>query len=272
MGRNIDLHMHSTYSDGTSTPQQLLELVRASGLSAFSITDHDTLEGYQAARTLVAGDDPELVPGLELSVTLEGSDLHLLAYMFDQDDLDLNKAIRAFQERRGERGQMMVDLLNQLGIGITYEDVQNQSGGAVIGRPHVARAMVEKNYIREYEEAFRKFIGPDGPAYVPKMNFTPAEAMQLIHGAGGLAVLAHPAIDNKDVYIEMLVDLGLDGLEAYHPSHSKPHVDRYIHLAKRYRLAVTGGSDFHGSDDRYGMIGAGAIPYAYLEKLKMRKQ
>jgi len=271
MGRFIDLHMHSDYSDGTSSPRQLLELVRANNISAFSITDHDTLEGYQVARGLLTDGDPELIPGLELSLTVEGGDLHLLAYLLDQNDTPLNEALRAFQERRSERGRLMVNRLNEMGIEITYDDVRKQSGGTVIGRPHVARAMVEKRYIGQYEEAFRKYIGPDGPAYVPKMNFTPQEAISLVHGAGGLAVLAHPGIEDKEKYLDMLVDLGLDGLEVFHPSHTQSHIDRYKHLAERYRLAVTGGSDFHGSGDRYSMIGTGKVAYECLEKLKMKK-
>lgn len=271
MRRYVDLHMHTHFSDGTGSPQQVLELVKAAGIRAFSVTDHDTLEGYHVTRALLSENDPELVTGLELSVTVDDSDMHILAYLFDPDNRPLNAALEQFQNRRQERGRLMVNRLNDLGMDISYEDVRRQSGGVVIGRPHVARAMVENRHIREYEEAFRKFIGTDGPAYVPKMNFKPNEAIDLIHGAGGLAVLAHPGIDEKDKYLEMLVGLGLDGLEVYHPSHSKSQIDRYKHLADRYRLGISGGSDFHGSGDRYDRIGTGKIPYACLEQLKKKK-
>lgn len=271
MKRRIDLHMHTLYSDGTSSPEELLELVRDSGIMAFSVTDHDTLEGYLAAREIVSENDPELIPGLELSVTVDGEDMHILAYLFDCENKQLAAALAEFQKRRAERGRTMVTKLNQLGIDITIDDVEKQAGGAVIGRPHVARAMFEKRSIDYYEEAFSKFIGSRGPAYVPKMNFTPQEALKLIHGADGLAVLAHPAIDNKDTYLEMLVDMGLDGIEVYHPAHSVSHVDRYKHLADRYRLVMTGGSDFHGLNGRYDLVGTQMVPYEYLETLKARK-
>ena len=159
-----------------------------------------------------------------------------------------------------------------MGMDISYEDVEKQSGGTVIGRPHVARAMFEKGATRYYEEAFGKYIGSNGPAYVPKKNFTPEEAINLTHEAGGLAVLAHPAIDDKESFLQMLVDLGLDGIEVYHPSHKQSHIDRYKHLADKYRLVMTGGSDFHGANGRYDVIGSQKVPYEYLENMKARIQ
>ena len=166
----------------------------------------------------------------------------------------------------------MVDKLNALGLEVTYGDVEKQAGGGVVGRPHVARALHERKSTRYYEDAFERYIGYDGPAYVPKANLTPAEAIDLVHGADGLAVLAHPAIDNKDRYLEMLVDLGLDGLEVYHPFHNDAHVDQYKHLAGKYRLLMTGGSDFHGGNGRYAMVGTQKVPFEYLEQLKAKKK
>lgn len=272
MKRYIDLHMHTTFSDGTSTPEQLVSMVRESRLAAFAITDHDTLQGYQAALRVLTDDDPELVPGVELSVTIENGDMHILAYLVDPDNAKLQKTLDGFRQHRDERGKAMVDKLNALGIEVTYEDVDKQADGAVVGRPHVARAIHARGNTRYYEEAFERYIGYDGPAYVPKSNFTPAQAIDLIHEAGGLAVLAHPAIDNKEKYIEMLIDLGLDGIEVYHSFHNQSHIDRYKHLAQRYRLLPTGGSDFHGSNGRYGTIGNQKVPYEYLQQLKAKKK
>lgn len=272
MASRIDLHLHTKYSDGTSQPEELLELVRSSGVKAFAVTDHDTVDGYRAVNDLLTENDPELVTGVELSVDVENGDMHLLAYLIDPDNQRLTDALAAFQERRNERGKLMVEKLNQLGIDITYADVQAQAGGSVIGRPHVARAMFKKNTITYYEDAFRSFIGFDGPAYVPKRNFAPSEAIEVIHAAGGLAVLAHPGIDDKEMYIEMLVGLGLDGLEVYHPSHKQNDVDRFKHLAQRYRLMVTGGSDYHGPEGRYGRVGSQNVPYRHLEEMKAKKK
>lgn len=272
MARYIDLHMHSTFSDGTSTPAQLLGMVKDSRLAAFAITDHDTLLGYENIVTQLSDSDPELIPGVELSVTHENSDMHILAYLVDPDHPGLKAALDGFQQHRRERGKVMVDKLNALGVSISYADVEKQADGAVVGRPHVARAMYDRKSTGYYEEAFDRYIGYDGPAYVPKSNFTPAQAIELIHAAGGLAVLAHPAIDNKEKYLDMLVELGLDGIEVYHSFHSRPHIDRYKHLAQRYRLLATGGSDFHGADGRYDMIGNQKVPYEYLERMKAKKK
>ncbi|UCD62670.1 MAG: PHP domain-containing protein [Candidatus Zixiibacteriota bacterium] len=272
MAAHIDLHLHTCFSDGTTSPGELLELVRDAGLSAFSITDHDTLGGYHAVRQILADGDPELVSGVELSVSVEHGDMHILAYLFDPAGDELRDELERFSKKRSERGKLMVDKLNRLGIDITFEDVRAAAGEGVIGRPHVARAMHEKKAVAYYEQAFHKYIGFDGPAYVPKANFTPKKAIDLIHRAGGRAVLAHPGIDDKGGFVGMLVDLGLDGIEVYHPSHTRPDVDRFKHLAGRYRLVVTGGSDFHGVESRYGMVGSQKVPLSHLDNLKALKK
>ena len=268
----IDLHLHTRCSDGTAAPEELLELVRMSDVKAFAVTDHDTLGGYRAVKGMLSERDPELVPGVELSVEVEDGDMHLLAYLIDPEHEGLRDALSEFQKRRNERGKIMVDKLNKLGIDIAFADVEAQAGGSVIGRPHVARAMFEKKAIKYYEEAFRSYIGFGGPAYVPKQNFSPEEAIKIVHEAGGLAVLAHPGVDDKGRYIETLVGMGLDGLEAYHPSHKQSEVDRFKHLAQRHRLVVTGGSDYHGIEDRYGRVGSQNVPYQCLEDMKAKKK
>ena len=166
----------------------------------------------------------------------------------------------------------MVEKLNELGVDITFDDVLKQSHGTVVGRPHVAKAIFQRGATNTYEEAFVKYIGNNGPAYVPKVHFTPQRAVELIHQADGLAVLAHPGIGDKDKYLDMLIGFGLDGVEAYHPSHQQSQVDRYRHLADRHRLLVTGGSDFHGLNARYDAVGSQRVPYECLEKLKELKK
>ena len=270
MRQYVDLHLHTCLSDGLSTPLELLEIVRSKNISAFSVTDHDSLDGFRAVRELVTEGDPELITGLELSVSHENGDVHLLAYLFDSNDATLNKAVVDFQITRNRRGRMMVDKLNSLGVEISFEDVETMANGGAIGRPHVAEALQRNGAISNYEVAFAKYIGKDGPAYVPKANFTPEEAIRLVHGAGGLVILAHPGIDNAHEHLELLVELGLDGIEIYHPSHKQSQTDRFREMARRFDLVVSGGSDFHGRDGRAGMVGSQKVPYSCLEQLKER--
>jgi hypothetical protein len=272
MNRNIDLHLHTDYSDGTTSCEELLQIVRTTDLSAFSVTDHDTLHGYWRIKELLAADDPELVPGLELSVTMESSDVHLLAYLFDPSHEPLVEALEEFRCRRNRRGKRIVEKLNAMGVGISFDDVQATAGPAAIGRPHIAETMFRMKAVRTYEEAFEKYIRNGGPAYVPKRNFTPEEAIAAVHEAGGVAVLAHPMLDAAYRHIEYLASLGLDGIEIYHPVHQPSDVERLRHTAERYRLVVSGGSDYHGRDGRYGMVGSQRVPESCLEKLKEKAQ
>lgn len=262
--------MHTNHSDGTTSAAELLEIVRAKKLSAFSVTDHDTLAGYWAIRSLISEDDPELIPGLELSITADGGDLHLLAYLFDPDNEPLKAALDRFRERRNHRARLIVQRLNELNIDISFEEVQNVAGEATIGRPHIADTMVRSKAVGSYEEAFEKYIRNSGPAYVAKMSFIPEEAISLVHRAGGVTVLAHPILDNTARHVEMLAGLGLDGIEIYHPVHKQSDIKRLKHLAERYRLLVSGGSDFHGRSTMYGMVGSQNVPEELLDNLKQR--
>lgn len=268
MKRYIDLHMHTFYSDGVKTPEELIDLVRKSKVEVFSVTDHDTIDGFREIKKLVTEDDPKLITGVELSVSLEDGDMHILAYCFDENSDEFNAALNQFQIERNRRGEEMVRRLNALDVPLEYELVVKQARGTVIGRPHLAKALFDNGFTKYYEEAFAKYIGDNGPAYVPKNNFTPAEAISLIHNAGGLAVLAHPGINSKEKYIDILVENGLDGIEAYHSSHKLRDVERYKHLADKHRLLITGGSDYHGLENRYGRVGSQKVPYKYYELLE----
>ncbi|HWR82033.1 MAG TPA: PHP domain-containing protein [Candidatus Deferrimicrobium sp.] len=266
----VDLHLHTHYSDGTTSPADLLEIVRSKGLSAFAVTDHDTMDGYWAVRSMLRPTDPELVVGLELSVTVDGGDLHLLGYLFDPENMALITALAEFRLRRNQRARLMVQRLNDMGIEVSFEDVQQVAGEAPVGRPHVADALVSRGAVRSYDEAFEKYIRNGGPAYVAKKNFTPEDALNLLHDAGGVAMLAHPVIDDRERHLEMLVGMGLDGVEAYHPVHRQSDVERLKHAADRYRLLVTGGSDFHGRSSRYGLVGSQNVPVKHLDEIKLR--
>jgi len=272
MAGHIDLHLHTHFSDGVATPSELLAMVRERNLLAFAVADHDNLDGYRAVKELLNDDDPELITGIEFSVAHDDLDMHMLAYGFDPDNRELNEAIEKFQENRNQRGEKMVERLNQLGIDLTLEQVQKIAGGAAIGRPHVARALAAIGAVKSYEASFRDYIGKDKPAYVPKANFTPADTIRIVHRAGGVAVLAHPTIDSTIDHLEMLVGLGLDGVEVYHPSIGKGERDRFKHLAERHRLITTGGSDYHGLEGRYGTVGSEKVPARLLVDLKQRCQ
>jgi len=267
MNEFVDLHMHTNCSDGVCTPAEILEKVRSANLSAFAITDHDTINGYAAVQNMLSESDPQLICGVELSSSYNESDLHILAYGFDPDYIQLTDALTRFQEARNERGQKMVEKLNQLGVKISYQDVEKIAGPGVIGRPHVATAIFDSGAVSRYNEAFEKFIGVGGPAYVAKANFTPREAIELIHAAGGAAVLAHPAVGDAHRHISMLVGLGLDGLEVFHPEHSSEDVKKFKKVAQEFGLSITGGSDYHGREGRNNNIGSQRVSLIYLTEL-----
>lgn len=264
----VDLHIHTNCSDGVFTPAEILEKVRAAKLAAFAITDHDTIEGYRKVLERLTPKDPELITGIELSSSYETSDLHILAYGFDPDNIPLNNAITKFKDARTQRGKKMVEKLNQLGVKITYEEVQKKAGSGVIGRPHVAEAIFDSGAISRYNEAFEKYIGVSGPAYVAKANLSPNEALELIHSAGGTAVLAHPMVGEAYQHIEMLAGLGLDGIEVFHPEHSGEDTKKLKKVAQEFGLSITGGSDFHGRDGRNDKIGSQKVSYVYLSHLQ----
>ncbi|MCM2272891.1 MAG: PHP domain-containing protein [candidate division Zixibacteria bacterium] len=264
----IDLHMHTNFSDGVCTPEELLENVRRSGVVAFSVTDHDTLDGYRAIRALLSANDPELLPGVELSVSMESDDVHMLAYFFDPDSSEFNEALENFRQKRNHRGRMIVEKLQGIGLDIPFEAVEETAGGSVIGRPHIAETLQRLKAVGGYQEAFDRYIKKDGPAYVPKAFFEPSEAIEMVHRAGGITVLAHPMIDNMLRHLERLVEMGLDGIEVRHSNHSAGDVTRLGKIAGRYGLLQSGGSDFHGREGRHGVVGSQHVPVAYLESMK----
>ena len=268
----IDLHMHTSLSDGALTPAELLVKVRAASLAAFAVADHDTVEGYRQMRELLVPGDAELITGLELSVAVNGSDLHMLAYLFNPDHAEFMETLGKFREARNLRGDKMVRKLNEQGLNLQFEAVLEAANGSAVGRPHIAEAMVKQGLVRSFEEAFRKHIGDRCPAYIPKSMIRPEEAISLIHRAGGLAVLAHPMINDMHRHIPSLVKQGLDGLEIYHYSHNFQQVQELKRLAVRHDLLMTGGSDFHGRQEHEGEIGAYQVPIEYLNSMKERAQ
>jgi predicted metal-dependent phosphoesterase TrpH len=211
-----------------------------------------------------------LIPGVELSTTIEGVDLHLLGYYFDWTYEPLLERLHHFQQVRAQRAEQMVHKLNQLGIDITYKQVQDIAGDGAIGRPHVAEALVQEGIVITKNEAFNRYIGYNGPAYVPKFKISPIEGIQLIREAGGVAVLAHPGTVKRDELIPRFVSEGLGGLEVIHPDHNETTTQHYIELARKHDLAMTGGSDFHGPNTNLSVFGKFTIPCAWLDSLRAR--
>lgn len=259
--------MHTTCSDGKLTPLKLLEQVRSADIAAFSVTDHDTIQGYLDIKEMLNETDPQLISGAELSANYQEQDLHILAYAFDPDYFEFKNTLVEFQQARSRRGEEMVRKLVGLGVNISYADVKECAGNAAIGRPHVAEAILKSGAIARYEEAFQKYIGTAGPAYVPKENFEPAAAFELVHQAGGVAVLAHPGINDAHLVIDELAEMGLDGVEVFHPEHSLVLRDELRQKAKKLGLCTTGGSDFHGRSGRAQRIGSQKVPYELFAEL-----
>ncbi|MDD5426766.1 MAG: PHP domain-containing protein [candidate division Zixibacteria bacterium] len=270
MEKHIDLHIHTIYSDGLCGAARLLEIVRRENLAAFSITDHDTIDGYLEVYKLLDKFDPELVPGVEISARVDDDELHILGYLFDPSDKKLNYALGNFQRKREKRGQLIVEKLNKLGLDLSFKTVMEKVTGTVIGRPHIAEALYKSRMTGSYQEAFDKYIGNSGPAYVPKTAMPPAEAIGLIHQAGGVAMLAHPLIGDMIRYLDMLLALGLDGIEVYHYSHNRENIAFLNKIVDKYGLVAGGGSDFHGRSGQNCTVGSMKVPYDILDNLKYK--
>lgn len=248
----IDLHAHTTASDGSSTPTELVALAKSVGLSAVAVTDHDTAGG--CAEAVAAGADMgiEVVPGIEISVDYPQGEFHLLGYFIDYTHPEFLGRITYLQENRFNRNGVMLRKMREIGFDITMEDIEAESGGGQIGRPHMARALLKKGYVGSVQEAFDRYLADGRPLHVPKVKLSPKEAIDLVHLGGGVAVLAHPKFmefpteEGLDAEIAGLKEAGLDGLECYYSQHTEAETGQYLGLARKYGLAVTCGSDYHG--------------------------
>ncbi len=267
-----DLHLHTTFSDGTERPERVVELASEAGLSAMAITDHDNTEAFAIAQPLAARLGLELIPGIEMSASAEGAEVHILGFFFDLRDGNLQRHLVEQQARRVERVREMARRLARAGVTIDPEEVLQLAGEGTVGRPHVARILLKHGYISSLSEAFQKYIGPDNPGFVPGSTIVPADIIRLLRDAGGIPVLAHPIFLKRDELIEQFAQAGLVGLEVYHSSHTPEQVRRYEALADRLQLLKTGGSDFHG-DAKEGLpVGASTVPLALVEALKAWKR
>ncbi|UCE18104.1 MAG: PHP domain-containing protein [Gemmatimonadota bacterium] len=263
-----DLHVHTTASDGTVSPEKIVELALQTDLKAIAITDHDAIEGIVPAIHSAKNLDCQVVPGVELSVTMNGIDMHLLGYYIDYTDSQFAKRLEFFRKVREERAEKIVQKLNELGIPIDFENVRKIAGEGSIGRPHIAEALLQEQFVTSFNEAFVRFLGYNNPAYVPKFKMSLAEAIDLVRSAGGISVYAHPGTVKKDELIPGFIAQGLQGLEVIHPDHNPSVTKHYTDVARKFGLIVTGGSDFHGPHTNMAAIGRFKVPMSWLKELE----
>ena len=263
----IDLHLHSTASDGSLPPEEVVALAETAGVRVMSLTDHDSLEGIPVAQERAERAGIRLIPGVELSASEEGIDVHLLAYGFDPADATLGAAIDGYRESRRDRARKILTRLKGLGIRISLDEVEEISGGGAIGRPHVAEALLRNGHIDSFNEAFQRFLGHHAPAYVPKQTVTLETAVSIVKDAGGVTVLAHPGTLNRDHLIPGWARRGLDGIEVWHSKHEGSDIARYKGFAQLHGLLMTGGSDFHGARTPDVSVGSVPVPESILEPL-----
>jgi 3',5'-nucleoside bisphosphate phosphatase len=265
-----DLHLHTNFSDGTFSPEELVLHAQKNGLACIALTDHDTVEGCARAKTACDAVNMEFIPGAELTAEHADTEVHILGYFLDTQNKKLLAEIAKFQSVRQNRIHEMVARINELGVPLEAESVFALANCKSPGRPHVARAMVKADLVKNLDEAFQRFLKKGRPAWVPKSKVSALEAIELIHQAGGLAVMAHPGLNRTDEIIPALVEAGLDGIECFHTKHSTAMSERYLEIADKYNLLVTGGSDCHGFSKNKPLIGTVELPYEHVEKIKAK--
>lgn len=266
----VDLHIHSSASDGRFSPAEIIRKSAEAGLTVIALADHDNIDSIAPALE-AARDFPQLkvIPGVEISVDVPEGEVHMLGYFIDYTDQELLANLERMGNSRQKRAQGMIAKLANLGLTIEWERVREIAGKGSVGRPHIAQALLEKGYISSIKEAFTKYIGWGGPAYVEREKMSPAEAVELILRAKGLPVLAHPlTFNDPETLIIRLKKSGLVGLEAYYKNYTREEINRLVSLAEKYGLIATGGSDYHGLDDSDEvMIGGNDVPDESAEQL-----
>lgn len=268
--RVADLHLHSQFSDGTYTPEELAHEGRQHGLAALALTDHDTVEGCARAGQACRALGLEFIAGAELTAEQGGHEIHILGYYLDTQNQRLLAETAKFQSVRQNRIREMVERLNEANVPLKVESVFALANCRSPGRPHVARALVQAGMCGSLDEAFERFLKRNRLAWVPKFKMSAPDAIALIHHAGGVAVLAHPGLNHSDQIIPAMVEAGLDGLECFHTKHSTSTGEHYLELADRFKLLVTGGSDCHGLSKGKPLIGTVKLPYQHVEILQAK--
>jgi hypothetical protein len=263
----IDLHTHSTFSDGLLSPSELVARAAQVGLQAMALTDHDTVDGVDEAVAAGEVHSVEIVPGVELSAASGEREVHILGYFIDPQHRLFRAALQQFRAARQARAEKMVAQLNRAGVSIVMEDVMQQAGSSPIGRPHVAQALLQKGHVQSFQEAFDKYLQRGAMAFVPKERWSPRQAIELIHAAGGVAVIAHPVLGTDGSTLESLVSQGLNGIEVIHPLHGEMEREDFNAFTRRHHLCRTGGSDYHGPGRSSHELGDMRVPAEWLERV-----
>jgi len=271
MPNYVDLHTHSTASDGIYTPAELLHRAKDAGLRVLALTDHDSTDGLQEAAQVAGKLDIDLIPGIEINTDVAGGEVHVLGYFLEYERPAFQGVLKVLRDARVRRGQRMVELLNEQGVAISWERVREIAQGSV-GRPHIAQALMEAGYVQSIGEAFDKYIGKGCSAYVPRYKLTPVDAVRFIASANGLPVIAHPlelpGLEELRNWLPGLCEAGMLGLETYYGSYTDEEVQTLRALADEYHLIPTGGSDFHGPGIHPTPLGGRHVPYEMVERLK----
>lgn len=266
-----DLHIHTNKSDGIYSVEKIFEKAKQVNLSAISITDHDTVAAIKKAKELEPVFGIEFVPGVELSSMYEGKEVHIVGLYINWQDKEFIKNLNYFQKKRVERAMHIINKLKENKLDIKFEELYEMTENINnIGRLHIARLLVKKGYVKNIKFAFEKFLSEGRPAYIEKARLSVKEAINIIKKAKGLAILAHPGDIGKDDMIKEWKEQGLDGIEVFHPDHSNEDSMKYMDYAKKYKLLISGGSDFHGEGKEYAMIGKIKLPFGYFENMKSK--
>ncbi|MHC4197199.1 MAG: transcription antitermination factor NusB [Planctomycetota bacterium] len=267
-----DLHVHTICSDGTFTPEEVVVEAARLGIKTIAITDHDTVDAVRPAQAEGAKMGVYVIPGVEVSGYVPPFEIHIIGLFIDIDNKNLIEKFRQIHEERVSRLSEIVERLKTVNVQLDVEEILHLAGGSPPGRMHIAEVLIKHGYCNNFPEVFNRYIGDNCPAYVPKTTLTPRQAIELIHDAGGVSVYAHPGVSGRDDIIRMLVESGLQAIEAYYPSHSPETVARYLEIAKKYDLAVSGGSDFHGQRKPGIPLGKVKVPNEAVHALSQRRK
>ncbi len=267
--KKIDLHIHTNYSDGLLSPEQVLKLAKEKNYDVISITDHDTIDGYNIAKEIAEDYDIKLIPGVEISSNHRGLDVHILAYNFDTNNHTFSELLHTIYKGRLLRAKKIVKKLNKMGFDIKFDEVNDISGeNNLIGRPHIARVLVNKGYCYNTQEVFNKYLGEDRPANIPKPVPSTRKVIQAIHDVNGIAVLAHPFTLKNDRVFHEIINMDIDGLEVFYTKCSDEMIEYYNNIALEKNLIRTGGSDFHGDGLDLDLFGEDSVPEFVLDELE----
>lgn len=266
--RRADLHLHTTYSDGTLSPGELVRQAAQAGLAAIAVTDHDCVDGVPEA-VAASADHLEVIPGIELTVAFRGVELHLLGFFLEIANPSVRARLARMRRTRVERLAQMIERLKTYGVTVSLDEVLALAAHGTAGRPHLARVLAQRGFVKTPEEAFERFLGDKAPCFVKGATLTPATAAQFIREMGGVSTLAHPYKFVPDDWLPELIAAGVQGIEAHHPDHSPQIAEHYRQYAEQHGLLISGGSDAHGSWKVNGTaVGSITVPYECVERLR----